>query len=239
MLPTIPIQQTLPMPSCMYTIRKDEIDGEVLRYAKVGDQVVHRWECESDSFGILVHSCYVEDGQGEKVEVVNERGCHRDRFLLGDPTYIEALNMAYRESHIFKFADRVAVRFLCQIKLCLKADGGCLGITPPLCNQTTGSKNGSTFVRNRSKRFIESSVNEPSFRSNGTEALLNARIKSPDDLASVDDQWISLKLGSKQSVCLNNHRFIAFTCSLITIGMFSTFVFLALIAYGCPKKLSR
>lgn len=35
------------MPVCTYTIRKDEIDGEVLRYARVGDQVVHRWECQT------------------------------------------------------------------------------------------------------------------------------------------------------------------------------------------------
>ncbi len=55
--------------------------------------------------------------------------CHTDRILIGDPTYVEALNMAYRESYVFKFADRVAVRFQCEIRLCLKEDGGCNGIT--------------------------------------------------------------------------------------------------------------
>lgn len=35
------------MPKCTYTIRKDEIDGPILKYARVGDQIVHRWECES------------------------------------------------------------------------------------------------------------------------------------------------------------------------------------------------
>lgn len=52
-----------------------------------------------------------------------------DDYVLGDPTYIEALTMAYREAHVVKFADRVTVRFQCQIKLCIKMDGGCRGIT--------------------------------------------------------------------------------------------------------------
>ncbi|CAJ0583009.1 unnamed protein product, partial [Mesorhabditis spiculigera] len=108
-LPTEPLHMDMPMPTCTYTIRKDTLDGPVLKYARVGDQVVHRWECDSESYGVLVHSCYVEDGQGEKQQIIDENGCHTDRILLGDPTYVEALNMAYRESFVFKFADRVAI----------------------------------------------------------------------------------------------------------------------------------
>lgn len=55
--------------------------------------------------------------------------CHTDRILLGDPTYVEALNLAYRESFVFKFADRVSVRFQCEIRLCMKEDDGCDGVT--------------------------------------------------------------------------------------------------------------
>lgn len=55
--------------------------------------------------------------------------CHTDRTVLGDPTYVESLNMAYRESLVFKFADRVIVQFQCQIRLCVKDEGGCVGIT--------------------------------------------------------------------------------------------------------------
>lgn len=36
-----------PFPNCIYTIRRDEIDGPILKYARVGDQIVHRWECLS------------------------------------------------------------------------------------------------------------------------------------------------------------------------------------------------
>ncbi|KAK0404543.1 hypothetical protein QR680_017500 [Steinernema hermaphroditum] len=132
-LPTEVLQNEMPKPECVYTIRKDEIDGPILRYAKVGDQVVHRWECNSDIYGLLVHSCYVDDAQGSKELVIDEHGCHTDRVLIGDPTYVQALNMAYREANVFKFADRVAVRFQCAIRLCLKEDGGCNDVTPPNC----------------------------------------------------------------------------------------------------------
>uniref|UniRef100_A0A915DC67 ZP domain-containing protein n=1 Tax=Ditylenchus dipsaci TaxID=166011 RepID=A0A915DC67_9BILA len=131
-LPTVTVAYDMPMPVCDYTIRKDNLDGPVLRYAKVGDQVVHRWQCKSEMYGMLVHSCYVEDGQGEKRMVIDERGCHIDQIVLGDPTYTEDLNLAYRESYVFKFADRVGVRFSCEIKLCVK-DGGCSSIVPPNC----------------------------------------------------------------------------------------------------------
>lgn len=149
-------------------------------------------------YGMLVHSCYVEDGQGKssrsfdcnifwfaqigrtkrhcynfenwkfqarKNWLLTKKGlycylwvlclnymhqcrCHIDRyvlgqlylynrvfetydkvFTLGDPTYTKALNMAYREAYVFKFADRAGVRFACSIKLCLKEDDGCKGIT--------------------------------------------------------------------------------------------------------------
>lgn len=78
------------MPTCQYTIRKDELDGPILHYANVGDQVVHRWECQSEDHGMLVHNCYVEDGQGEKRMVIDERGCHVD-LVLGDPTYVKGI----------------------------------------------------------------------------------------------------------------------------------------------------
>lgn len=91
---------------------------------------------------MLVHSCYAEDGQGDKKLVIDEKGyfflylnlhnifsCHTDHQILGDPTYTKDLNLAYRESYVFKFADRVGMRFSCEIKLCIKDGGGCNDIT--------------------------------------------------------------------------------------------------------------
>ncbi|VDK64457.1 unnamed protein product [Anisakis simplex] len=50
------------------------------------------------------------------------------------------MNMAYRESLVFKFADRVVVRFQCEIRLCLKEGGGCDGITPPNCGENKNAR---------------------------------------------------------------------------------------------------
>ncbi|VDK23337.1 unnamed protein product, partial [Anisakis simplex] len=80
-LPTQAIEYDFPMPVCTYTIRKDEIDGPVLKYAHVGDQIVHRWECQSDVYGLLVHSCFVEDGQGEKELIIDDKGSVSIHFL--------------------------------------------------------------------------------------------------------------------------------------------------------------
>uniref|UniRef100_A0A914E9Y2 ZP domain-containing protein n=1 Tax=Acrobeloides nanus TaxID=290746 RepID=A0A914E9Y2_9BILA len=100
------IEHDIPMPICTYSIRKSSVDGPILKYALVGDQVFHRWDCNTDSFGILIHSCYAEDGQGTKQMVIDEHGCEIDKEILGDPIYTPNLNMAYREGFVFKFADQ-------------------------------------------------------------------------------------------------------------------------------------
>lgn len=46
-IPTQSLEYDYPMPLCMYTIRQDEIDGPIVKYARVGDQIVHRWECQT------------------------------------------------------------------------------------------------------------------------------------------------------------------------------------------------
>ena len=83
----------------------------------------HRWKWVGEQSDKIQHFC-------RRKQILRPQfSCHTDHLLLGDPTYVEALNMAYRESFVFKFADRVAVRFQCEIRLCLKDEGGCEGIT--------------------------------------------------------------------------------------------------------------
>lgn len=55
--------------------------------------------------------------------------CGVDRYIIQTPNYNEQLNIAYQESHVFKFADKMITRFTCQIKICVKAGNGCQGIT--------------------------------------------------------------------------------------------------------------
>ena len=78
-------EQMYEMPVCSYTLRKGSPDGEIVKYATLGESVFHRWnrlfkvkhefrwECveknNQDTFGMLVHSCYVDNGHGDVVEV--------------------------------------------------------------------------------------------------------------------------------------------------------------------------
>lgn len=43
------------MPQCEYTIRRDGPEGPPIQFAKVGDEVYHRWQCNSDMPGYHYH----------------------------------------------------------------------------------------------------------------------------------------------------------------------------------------
>jgi hypothetical protein len=58
----------------MYGLHMDGPNGPSVRYAQVGDRIWHVWDCPSDVYGMLVHSCYVLDGQGNEVQIIDEHG---------------------------------------------------------------------------------------------------------------------------------------------------------------------
>lgn len=96
MLTTHQVNEQFPMPQCRYHIRRGARDGPPVRFARVGEPVYHVWECDARKrlfcvldelrenvlfflaaaylYGILVKSCFVDDGQGNKVELIDERG---------------------------------------------------------------------------------------------------------------------------------------------------------------------
>uniref|UniRef100_A0AC35U2X4 ZP domain-containing protein n=1 Tax=Rhabditophanes sp. KR3021 TaxID=114890 RepID=A0AC35U2X4_9BILA len=238
-LATESIAHDTPAPTCTYTIRKNELNGEIMHVAKVGDVVVHRWECDSEAYGMLVHSCYVEDGQGGKHQVVDDKGCHTDKFLLGSPTYVESLTMAYRESFVFMFADKVSVRFLCQLKLCIKENGGCNGITPPVCakqNDMFSDYNRDqtqTYVPKKSKRNVNATVPDSIKAKNNKNALIvdlysNYVYVVEDDGRSesaksqLNEQIASRSLKLESQVCFDT------TIFSFVIGLFVFFAVLAI-----------
>ncbi|OZC11433.1 zona pellucida-like domain protein [Onchocerca flexuosa] len=139
------------MPRCEYTLRRGSQDGPIVEYAQLGEHIYHRWEChdQADTFGMLVHSCYVDNGFGDRVDILDDRGqvdlllassidhfrCGIDPILLMTPDYDETLRLATKSYHVFKYADRPVLQFQCQITLCLKLDASCVGLTPPNCPQ--------------------------------------------------------------------------------------------------------
>ncbi|KFD57905.1 hypothetical protein M514_01138 [Trichuris suis] len=135
-IPTTAIEMMMDPPKCSYTVRSNSFNGPVVRSAKVGDEVFHRWECAGNNeiYGMLVHSCYVEDQQGRNTEIVDSDGCSKDRDLLPDLLYNNDLGLAYAKTEVFKYPDYSFVHFKCQIKICNKLNDGCQSLSPPVCS---------------------------------------------------------------------------------------------------------
>ncbi|PAV76735.1 hypothetical protein WR25_21057 [Diploscapter pachys] len=72
-----------------------------------------------------VHTCRVDDGSGTEFVVLDERGCSVDQFLLDNLDYAPSGLFAQKESHAFKFSDRLVVNFECSIRIDLKENGQC------------------------------------------------------------------------------------------------------------------
>lgn len=92
-------------------------------------------------YGLLIHSCFVDDGRGNRYDLINERGlvlfhlilivfsCPIDKYLLADISYDEKSLGAFVNTHVFRYSDRIQLFFTCTLQLCFKEDGGCNGIT--------------------------------------------------------------------------------------------------------------
>ncbi|WKY16333.1 hypothetical protein Q1695_001198 [Nippostrongylus brasiliensis] len=122
--PTLHTKQ-VPMPVCKYEVLDGTPHGNPVYFATVGQMVYHKWTCEAEqtnTFCMVVHSCFVDDGNGERVQLINEKGCALDKYLLTNLEYPEDL-MAGREAHVYKYADRDNMYFDCQITLRIKEPG--------------------------------------------------------------------------------------------------------------------
>ncbi|VDN06829.1 unnamed protein product [Thelazia callipaeda] len=114
--------QLVPMPICRYEILEGGPSGQPIHYATIGQPVYHKWTCDSetvDTFCAIVHSCYVDDGNGDRVNLINEQGCALDKYLLNNLEYPTDL-MAGQEAHVYKYADRSQLFYQCQISITIK-----------------------------------------------------------------------------------------------------------------------
>lgn len=85
MPPIVELNSEMQTPKCEYRIKAQ--NGADLKNVRVGEEVIHEWNCRSaqssqldhvgvmsEMFAILVHSCFVDDGQGKKQLVVDNQG---------------------------------------------------------------------------------------------------------------------------------------------------------------------
>jgi hypothetical protein len=69
---------------------------------------------------MFVYSCFVVDPAGaDRLDLIDEQGCATDRYLMGNIEYPTDL-MGVKEVHVFKYADRPALFFQCQINIAVK-----------------------------------------------------------------------------------------------------------------------
>ncbi|KAK6103449.1 Zona pellucida-like domain family protein [Brugia pahangi] len=118
--------------NCAYDVL-NSINGESVKYANVGDRLIHKWSCESDKYGMLVHSCFVYESDSDTFQLVDNQGCITDHTLMDPLHYSDSLTLAYSVIPAFKFVDKLTIRFQCKVALCIKAQNGCEGISPPKC----------------------------------------------------------------------------------------------------------
>uniref|UniRef100_A0A915ERN2 ZP domain-containing protein n=1 Tax=Ditylenchus dipsaci TaxID=166011 RepID=A0A915ERN2_9BILA len=130
--------QVVPMPVCKYEILEGGPSGQPIQFATIGQQVYHKWTCDSetvDTFCAVVHSCTVDDGNGDTVQILNQEGCALDKFLLNNLEYPTDL-MAGQEAHVYKYADRSQLFYQCQISITIKEPNS--ECARPQCAEPTG-----------------------------------------------------------------------------------------------------
>ncbi|CAD6191462.1 unnamed protein product [Caenorhabditis auriculariae] len=138
-------------PTCRYDVLSESLNGPTIKFAKVGDAVVHKWTCDSRDIGFLVHSCFVRDESGKDYVLVDERGCVTDEGLVPAIQYSEDQSTAFTVIRAFRFADQMMVHFTCQITVCRRAEQGCEGITPPTCHPVEFPPISVQYTENRPK----------------------------------------------------------------------------------------
>ncbi|EGT53936.1 hypothetical protein CAEBREN_15630 [Caenorhabditis brenneri] len=142
-------------PKCRYDVLSGSLNGPIVKFANVGDIVVHKWTCDSDRFGFVVHSCVVRDESGKDFQFIDERGCVTDFSLFPEVTYSTDLKSAFTAVRAFRYADQVMVHFSCQITTCQKQENGCEGISPPICRPMDLGPIKVHYVKHKNKEIGE------------------------------------------------------------------------------------
>ncbi|KJH52604.1 zona pellucida-like domain protein [Dictyocaulus viviparus] len=212
--------QVVPMPICKYEILDGGPSGQPIQFATIGQQVYHKWTCDSettDTFCAVVHTCTVDDGNGDTVQILNEDGCALDKFLLNNLEYPSDL-MAGQEAHVYKYADRSQLFYQCQISISIKDPGS--ECPRPQCAEPTGFgavKQGAIKATGTAPKSGAPGVAPPA--SPAVAESLPASLKTLSPAALVSDRFDS-------SVCLSPVSFAAFIgLGIILATSLSAFVF--------------
>jgi hypothetical protein len=152
--------QIVPMPVCRYEIL-DSPTGQPVRFAIIGQGVFHKWTCDTDTvntFCMTVHSCFVDDSNGDRLDLLTDQGCATDKYLMNNLEYPTDL-MAVKEVHVFKYADRPILQFQCQITILVKEPNG--QCARPQCSEPPGQGDGTAPNAAAAAPAVKSAVAAP------------------------------------------------------------------------------
>ncbi|VDM48875.1 unnamed protein product [Toxocara canis] len=217
----------VPMPVCKYEILDGGPSGAPISFATIGQQVYHKWTCDTetvDTFCAVVHSCVVDDGNGDKVEILNDEGCALDKYLLNNLEYPTDL-MAGQEAHVYKYADRSQLYYQCQIAISIKEPNS--ECPRPKCSEPTGFG----AVKQSAPRAAASLLRKR--RAAGDDVLDVAT-----ELETLDIQQTSASLpehlrhrsvmqlvgANENSVCLSPFKFSLLFCTLTLLTLAAAFI---------------
>jgi hypothetical protein len=173
-LGTTELLDTAKTATCFYTIHSESAAGPLTKYAKVGDKIYHAWECDDPNQGILVHSCWVNDGRGNRFDLLDIDGCAIDPIIQPDVKYEDSLLKASVETWAYKFSDTSVLDYQCVVELCKKAQGECNGLTPPVCGRGKRSVDTMVMKANHTRRTDTKRVE--SNRDNELDLIANMNV---------------------------------------------------------------
>ncbi|CAB3405074.1 unnamed protein product [Caenorhabditis bovis] len=227
--------QVVPMPICKYEILNGGPTGEPVQFATIGQQVYHKWTCDSetvDTFCAVVHSCTVDDGNGDTVQILDENGCALDKFLLNNLEYPTDL-MAGQEAHVYKYADRSQLFYQCQISITVKEPNE--ECARPTCAEPQGfgapkqNHTAAQFFRVLRKRSVGQLENVLDVRAELT--ALDVR----------DEELPAMLRAAAPQALVSNQRFDELICvtpyisSLLVAGICVLMIFAVITTFFCIR----
>lgn len=122
-----PLVASAPMPGCSMRIYSDPKRKEVAENVKIGDPLTLDITLDQqDVYGLWITDCLVRDGLGwGEQKLIDREGCPLDPEIMGLFEYSQNKTKATVKFQAHKFPYTPSVYYQCNVKLCLKADGGC------------------------------------------------------------------------------------------------------------------
>lgn len=160
MIPTEPLEGSVGMADCSYTVHKESANSPPVRHAKVGDKIFHVWQCTNLEITqyMWIHDCYVSPEFGTGERIIDSNGCTSDPVVIGDLDYgRQPYHFVTASHHAYKFADYPTLLWRCSISICdsrsssanCRLPSGALARVPPLCGMA------SRFRRSANANSVE------------------------------------------------------------------------------------